>query len=208
MSEGRYRLDWLLRDSLERVCSGRWEFTARHPLGPDTAVSSPQPRTLSLFLHLAPTHPGAATLAPAEIELLLAMLQAIVRDPSIEPSNLTAFQLDPPRLVLRQAAADVPALRTALEHADFLRLDYQALFRPLPLLTTDSSDLTLFLGLKPGPVPALFLSYATRKITAEPNFLPWSRKQVKSMGGMVYDLSRPLDFASAWREIKARLAAQ
>ena len=195
VSEGRYRVDWLLRDRSERVCSQHWELTAERPGNVDLAApldeDAPVVRDASLatlhvrvVLHLAPQHPGAATLDPGEIDDLLGMLRAITREPRVGRWSLAAFQPAQQRIVFRQddtPRLDFAGLREALAGVDFLRVDYRQLLAkgdPLAGLLAE------------GPYDAVVVLGSTL---------------VYYPGGKAYNVSRPSDFAAAWRDMRRRL---
>jgi hypothetical protein len=182
VAPGRYRLDILLRDQADRVCSDHWEITARLPSNVDPAPlddDAPVPRSGSLhvqfLLYLLPPRPGAATLDASEIDDLLGMLRAFAREPRFDRFSVIAFQPAQGRTVFRQDAVprlDFAALRAALAQVDFVRIA----FRPAALSLTGDDDLTIRL---------------------EPQRL--------SAAGRSYTILTPNCFASAWHDLRRRL---
>ncbi len=125
VGEGDYRVDWLLRDSSERVCSAFWRISAR-PIkegqiaaglrpgavaaaGSDSygeqevARNDPAQRlSVTVLLNVAPEVAGGASISRAESEALLAILQGILREPRIREISITAFNLEQRQVIFEQ----------------------------------------------------------------------------------------------------------
>lgn len=123
---GDYRVDWLLRDSSERVCSAFWRISARIPIkegqiatglrpgavraaGSDSygeqevARSDPAQRlSLTVLLNVGPDVAGGASISRAESEALLSILQGILREPRIGEISITAFNLEQRQVIFEQ----------------------------------------------------------------------------------------------------------
>ena len=143
IGEGRYHLDFLLRDQSERVCSTTWTTEAALPpkdrpmsLFIDTnqiLQSAEQPfvndlvarqntlpdagLNVKLLVNFAPQNSLSSQLQRSDTEALVSILKAIERDPRVARIALVAFNIDESRIVYRQDTADnidFPALGKAL----------------------------------------------------------------------------------------------
>ena len=151
--EGRYRVDWLMRDRTERVCSTHWEFTAKKPerdrhldlvLPAHTVAPEPKdlfeeqppverdepPLHVKILLHFSPQRAGAVTVDPDEANALLSILRGIAREPRIGRFCLVAFNLQQQRILFRQdntPRIDFPNLGSSLESLNLAVVDYRKL---------------------------------------------------------------------------------
>ena len=143
IGEGRYHVDFLLRDQAERVCSTTWTTEAALPakdrpmsLFIDTnqiLQSAEQPfvndlvarpnalldagLNVKLLVNFAPQNALSSELQRSDTEALVSILKAIERDPRVARIALVAFNIDESRIVYRQDTADnidFPALGKAL----------------------------------------------------------------------------------------------
>jgi hypothetical protein len=142
LGEGKYHVDWLMRDRAERICSTAWDLEAALPardkpmplfIGPsqvaETAAepfvndtSRPDGRhaddlELKLLVNFAPQNSASAALQRIDTEALVSILKAIERDPRVGRISLIAFNMDETRVIYRQTTADqidFPALGRAL----------------------------------------------------------------------------------------------
>jgi hypothetical protein len=144
VGEGKYHVDWLMRDRAERVCSSSWDVEAElaakdkpialfigpnhvaetpaEPFVNEPIVRSPDSRVdnlnLKLLVNFAPQKASAAALQRIDTDPLVSILKAIERDPHIGRLSLIAFNMEEGRVLYRQEAAeqiDFPALGKALE---------------------------------------------------------------------------------------------
>ncbi len=143
LGEGRYKVEWLMRDRAERVCSSSWEIESA--LGvkdkqvalaigqgviqasereqfkdepPVQRVADEPPLNVKVLINFAPQNARSATLQPLDTSALTAILRNISRDPRIGRFTIVAFNLQEHRVVYRQDNAekiDFPALGQALE---------------------------------------------------------------------------------------------
>lgn len=154
LGEGKYRVDWLMRDRSERVCSAYWDLDAalasrdremglQIEAGRVQASSSEQfqeeppveraagdPLNVKMLVNFAPQNAHAATLQPIDTSALVSILRTISRDPRIGKFSLTAFNLQEQRVVFRQAGADridFPALGEALDTLNLGTVDLKRL---------------------------------------------------------------------------------
>jgi len=142
VGEGKYHVDWLMRDREERVCSSSWDIEATLPpkdremplfIDPNAVQESEQQpfvndvvaRTaagedalnLKLLVNFAPQNSTSAALQRSDTDALVSILKAIERDPHVRRVSLVAFNMEEGRVVYRQDSAetiDFPALGKAL----------------------------------------------------------------------------------------------
>jgi len=140
---GKYRVEWLMRDKLERVCSSAWDVDAAlspkdkpMPLFIDpgqVAESLPEPFVndsasppsreadgvnLKLLVNFAPQDSTSSTLQRSDTEALVSILKTIQRDTHVSRLSLVAFNIGENRVIYRQETADridFPALGKALQ---------------------------------------------------------------------------------------------
>jgi hypothetical protein len=155
VGEGKYHVDWLMRDRAERVCSSSWDFEALLPDKdkqitlalnpgemraldreqfkdePPIARSSEEPPlNVKVLVNFAPQNARAATLQPLDTNALVSILRNISRDPRIGRFTLVAFNLQEQRVLYRQDNADkidFPALGDALESLNLGTVDLKRL---------------------------------------------------------------------------------
>jgi hypothetical protein len=142
LGEGRYHVDWLLRDRSERACSFYWDTEAMLPPKdqqvdleiqpgivqpsdreifkdepPVERAEGKNPLNVKILVNFAPQQTGAATLQPLDINALVSILRNIAREPRIGKFSVVAFNLQDQRVLYRQEDApqiDFPALGEAL----------------------------------------------------------------------------------------------
>ena len=143
VGEGKYKVDWLMRDRAERVCASSWEIESALPakdkqLALDLnrgeirasereqfideppvqrASADEAPLNVKVLINFAPQNAKAATLQPIDTSALTAILRNISREPRIGKFTLVAFNLQEHRVVYRQDNADkidFPALGEAI----------------------------------------------------------------------------------------------
>jgi hypothetical protein len=144
IGEGKYHIDWLMRDRGERLCSSRWDVEAALPPKdkpmalfltanqiaesvPEPFVEEPTPRepagdgegiNIKLLVNFAPQDKLSAALQRTDTDALVSILRAIERDPHVSRISLVAFNMEESRVVYRQDAAEhinFPALGKALQ---------------------------------------------------------------------------------------------
>ncbi len=155
LGEGKYKVDWLMRDRRERVCSFHWDSEADLPdrdkdLGvtllpgqirsADEEVFKPEapvnkategrPLNIKVLTNFAPQNANASALQSVDLDALVSMLRNIERDPRIGRISLVAFSLHERRVLYRQddaADIDFPALGKALESLSLGTIDVERL---------------------------------------------------------------------------------
>jgi hypothetical protein len=135
LGEGKYHVDFLIRDRSERVCSFYWDSEASLPgkekqlslvMQPDTAASADLepfkeeppvdravetkqgdgPLNVKVLVNFAPQNWRAATLQPLDMNALVAILRNIAREPRIGRFSVVAFNMQEQRVVYRQESSE------------------------------------------------------------------------------------------------------
>jgi hypothetical protein len=132
LGEGKYHVDWLMRDRAERICSSSWDVEAAIPpkdkpmllfIGAGEiaqAIAEPfseeslirrQPAqdfniTVKLLVNFAPQDKDSPALQRIDTDALVSILKSIERDPHIGHVSLVAFNMQEQRIVYRQESAD------------------------------------------------------------------------------------------------------
>jgi hypothetical protein len=155
VGEGKYHVDWLMRDRTERVCSAFWDIDAVIPpkdkpvtldIQPDTILSADEepfkdeppvsrvaaapPLNVKVIVNFAPQDSAAAALHPLDMNALISILRGIAREPRIGTFSIVAFNLQERRVVYRQADSsriDFPALGEALHSLNLGTVDLKRL---------------------------------------------------------------------------------
>jgi len=155
VGEGKYHIDWLMRDRAERVCSFHWDAEA--PLPPrdkqmtldiaagavqqvDTETFKPDPPVdrdrgdsplnVKVVINFAPQDSAAASLQPMDTSALVSILRNIDREPRIVKFSVVAFNLQEQKVIYRQQEApqiDFPALGHALSALNLGTIDLKRL---------------------------------------------------------------------------------
>jgi hypothetical protein len=143
VGEGRYHVDWLIRDQSERICASTWtteaalspkdkpislfidpnqvlQSTSQPFVNDAVARASHAPSdglNVKLLVNFAPQNADSLALQRSDTEALVSILKAIERDPHVAHIALVAFNIQEGRIVYRQDASDnidFPALGRAL----------------------------------------------------------------------------------------------
>lgn len=155
VGEGKYHIDWLMRDRTERVCSFYWDLDASLPakdrdvslvLPPGHAEASELeqfkeeppveraqgelPLDVKVLVNFAPQNSRSAVLQPLDTNALVSILRSIFREPRITKFSVVAFNLQEQRVLYRQDNADridFPALGQGLQSLNLGTVDLQRL---------------------------------------------------------------------------------
>jgi len=156
LGEGKYHVDWLMRDRAERVCSFNWESDAilpardkqialdippnsvqqadTEPFKKEPAIASreaaPDPLNVKVMINFAPQDSLSASLQPVDTRALLSILRNMARDPRITRFSVVAFNMQEQRVLYRQELAsqiDFPALGEALQSLNLGTVDLKRL---------------------------------------------------------------------------------
>ena len=130
LGPGRYRVDWIMRDARDRICSAHWNLDAKAgsgkqdlPLtlgrnqiadlerhasgnGPLVRRELAQPLQVKILLNLSPAKPQDSMVRPEDAAVLFSILRSITRQPGIVLSTVVAFNLRDQKVVYRQENDD------------------------------------------------------------------------------------------------------
>ena len=143
LGEGKYHVDWMMRDRTESVCSFYWDMEAElaskdrdmkleTPAGkveaahfeqfddeaPVARMLTPAPITVKILVNFAPQNASSATLRPQDTAALVSILRRISREPQFGKFSVVAFNIQEQRVLYRQESEDkidFPALGEALQ---------------------------------------------------------------------------------------------
>ena len=174
LGPGRYKIDWLMRDRAERVCSSHWEMDARldasnldlpltmpsnsaaqrpqEPFGeqpPVERVSPGQSLHVKVLVNFSPTGQRESTLKPWDIDAIVSILRSIAREPQIGRFTVVAFNMQEERVIYREdnvERIDFPSLGEAVGAIKLGVVDYRRLQDPLSSTRFLTSLLTEQLG--------------------------------------------------------------
>jgi hypothetical protein len=155
IGEGKYQVDWLMRDRSERVCSYYWDLEAALAekekdialvISPGAAqatepepfqeeppverIAGEPPLNVKVLINFAPQNAQSAVLQPLDTSALVSILRTISREPRIGKFSIIAFNLHEQRVVFRQENADridFPALGEALRSLSLGTVDLKRL---------------------------------------------------------------------------------
>ncbi len=135
LGEGKYHVDWLMRDRDERVCSDSWDIDASlsvkdkpiplflsrnrveqaqaEPFFNEPTLEIPKEKNektdslnVKLLVNFAPQNSVSAALQRSDTDALVSILKAIERDPRVAHVSLVAFNINEGRVVYRQDSGD------------------------------------------------------------------------------------------------------
>lgn len=141
--EGKYRVEWLMRDRSERVCAHFWDAEAELP-AKDKALALNLARgavaamekeefadepavdrevsggaiSIKVLVNFAPQNATASSLQPADTSALVSILRTIQREPKFTRFSIVAFNLQEQRILYRQEQSDhidFPAIGEAIK---------------------------------------------------------------------------------------------
>lgn len=143
LGAGRYRVDWLMRDRGEKVCSAHWEIECSVPGIVEQQAGTRQPFTVGpnevelfleeppvqrenkdkllhvkLLVNFTPTDSGEVNLRPYDLQNIISIVRAISREPRIGSFSLVGFNMQEERVIFEQENVrriDFPALGDAVE---------------------------------------------------------------------------------------------
>jgi hypothetical protein len=155
VGEGKYHVDWLMRDRSEHVCSSNWDVEASLPPKdkemvldiapraiqpvdkepfkeepPVERVQEQAPLNVKVMVNFAPQNSLSAALQPLDTNALVAILRSIAREPRIGKFSIVAFNMQEQRVIYRQEATsqiDFPALGDALHSLNLGTIDLKRL---------------------------------------------------------------------------------
>jgi hypothetical protein len=155
VGEGKYKVDWLMRDRAERVCSFNWDVEAtlppkdkqivmeitpnavqpidHEPFKQEAPVGREQrdgPLNVKVMINFAPQDSQSVTLQPLDTNALISILRNIARDPRIAKFSIVAYNMQEQRVIYRQDAAaqiDFPAIGDSLKSLNLGTVDLKHL---------------------------------------------------------------------------------
>jgi hypothetical protein len=141
--EGKYHVDWLMRDRAERMCSFHWDSEASLPakdkqmaldiaagvvqavdpevFKPEPPIQrepKPAPLNVKVMVNFAPQDANSSALQPLDTRALLSMLRSISREPHISKFSVVAYNMQQQKVIYRQdevSQIDFPALGRAVK---------------------------------------------------------------------------------------------
>jgi hypothetical protein len=167
VGEGKYHVDWLMRDRAERICAFFWdtkaELSARDreiqmeiPAGrierssvDQFAEEPPVQRNadgllnVKVLVNFAPQNKDSSAMRPIDTLALVTMLRRISREPQFGRFSVVAFNIQEQRVVYRQRGAeriDFPAMGAAIR-------DIQPGLVDLKLLANKRGDVEFLVNL-------------------------------------------------------------
>jgi hypothetical protein len=157
LGEGKYLVDWLVRDRAGRFCSAYWEVSQSlppkdkgmfidippgvvRPSEDDPFDDEPPVQTgrqhgpvrAKILVNFAPQNGNRTALQPDDINGLLSILHGIAREPRIGTFSLVAFNAEQQQVIFRQENADrikFRALGQALKSLNLGTIDVKRLSR-------------------------------------------------------------------------------
>jgi hypothetical protein len=155
LGEGKYRVDWLMRDRAERVCSNYWDVEATlngkesqmamvipaksvraadqesfKDEPPIERAAAEEAVNVKVLLNYAPQNPRNTVMRPVDTTALISILRSILREPKIGKFSLVAFSMANQQVLYRQENVDhldLPALGEALSKVKFGTVDLSKL---------------------------------------------------------------------------------
>jgi len=155
VGEGKYTVDWLMRDRTERVCSSYWDVEATLPARdrdielviqpgvvsasefqpfkeepPVARAQDTPPLNVKVLINFAPQRAYSAVLQPVDTSALVSILRGLSREPHIGKFSVVAFNLQEQRVIYRQDSADridFPALGEAVDSLNLGTVDLKQL---------------------------------------------------------------------------------
>lgn len=224
LGEGKYKIDWLMRDRTERVCSSYWDVEAdlnerdsemALTIGAGSVRQSDteffrqeppieragDPTTVKILLNYAPQNPRSSAMRPMDTSALMSILRNISRDPRVTRFSLTAFCMQEQKVFYRQENAekiDFPALGAALEKVQLGRVDVAALSDKRSDVKFLTSLIRTELGSSDRPDAFIF---AGPKIMLEHNIESEALKEIGSLDAPVFYMNYNLfPQVTPWRD--------
>jgi hypothetical protein len=155
LGEGKYHVDWLMRDAAERICSDHWDVEAKLADRDKDVVLELEPGEIAassletfqeeapieraqeqpglnvkVLVNFAPPRANSAVLQPLDRNALLSILRSITREPRVGKFSIVAFNLQEQRIIFRQedtSRIDYSGLKDALESLNLGTVDVKRL---------------------------------------------------------------------------------
>ncbi|HYW41302.1 MAG TPA: acetyltransferase [Bryobacteraceae bacterium] len=226
VGEGKYHVDWLMRDRAERVCSFSWDVDAALPprdrqMALDIAPSIIQPADSEPFkqeapvereqhdtahvkvvVNFAPQDSSSATLQPLDTNALISILRNIAREPRIGRFSIVAFNMQEQRVLYRQENAsqiDFPALGKALSSLNLGTVDLKRLSQKHG--DTEFLSNLITKELREDKQPADAVIFAGPKVMLDDGLPPDTLKQLADVKTPVFYMNYTLNpQTNPWRD--------
>lgn len=141
LGEGKYHVDWMMRDRSESVCSFYWDMEAElapkdrdiqlettagsvEPAHEEQFTEEPpvsrlasSPLKIKVLVNFAPQNFSASTMRPQDTMALVSIMRRIARQPEFGKFSVVAFNIQEQKVLYRQDSEDsidFPALGEAL----------------------------------------------------------------------------------------------
>jgi hypothetical protein len=226
VGEGKYHVDWLMRDRSERVCSFFWDVDAALPsrdsqllleIEPGTIQATDKepfreeppvartdrdgPLNVKVMVNFAPQNSRSATLQPLDVNALVSILRSIAREPRIGKFSVVAFNMQEQRVIYRQensARIDFPALGDALNSLNLGTVDLKRLSQKNGETDFLANLITDEMKSKDQPDAVIF---ASPKVMLDANIPQDSLKQLGEVDYPVFYMNYNLNpQANPWRD--------
>lgn len=228
VGEGKYHVDWLMRDRGERICSFNWDTEASLPAKdkqifldiPASAVqpadtepfkqepaipareAQADPLNIKVMVNFAPQDSLSASLQPIDVHALISILRNMAREPRITRLSVVAFNMQEQRVIYRQESAaqiDFPALGEAIRSLNLGTVDLKRLAQK----HGDAEFLANFITreIKDGKEQPDAVIFAGPKVTVEGGLPQESFKEVGDLKFPVFYMNYNLNpQANPWRD--------
>ena len=225
VGEGKYHVDWLMRDRSERICAFYWDIEAALPskdkqmaldITPATirpadtepfkqeapvARQQQEPLNVKVVINFAPQDSDSATLQPLDTNALISILRNIAREPRIGKFSIIAYNMQQQKVLYRQEDAsqiDFPALGKALGALNLGTVDLKKLSQKHGDSEFLSSLITKELKDDKPPDAVIF---AGPKVTVEEGLTPDAMKQLADVKLPVFYMNYNLNpQTNPWRD--------
>ncbi len=154
VGEGKYHVDWLMRDRQNHVCAFFWDKTAELPardkdieltiaantveatqseqFSEDPPVQRDSGRLLNVkvMVNFAPQNQNSSAMRPIDTLALVTMMRRITREPRFGKFSVVAFNIQEQRVLYRQSSGDridFPALGNSIKSIEPGVLDLKLL---------------------------------------------------------------------------------
>jgi hypothetical protein len=226
LGEGKYHVDWLMRDRAERVCSFHWDSEASlatkdKQMALDIAADRVQPYdtqpfkqeppverkadpplNVKVMVNFAPQDSQSATLQPLDINALISILRNIAREPRIGHFSIIAYNMQEQRVIYRQDDAsqiDFPSLGKALDSLNLGTVDLKRLSQKHGDTEFLSNLITQELGNSKDKADAVI--FAGPKVSLDDSIPPETLKQLGEVRFPVFYMNYNLNPQSnPWRD--------
>lgn len=208
IGEGKYTVEWLMRDRAERVCSHTWKVEAVLPPKdkkielnePADTVEPSHPEqfeeeppvargagesslNVKVLINFAPQRARSATLQPVDTSALVSILRTISRDPRIGKFSLVAFNMQDQKVLYKQQNADridFPKIGEALRELKLGTVD----LKKLAVKNSETEFLSELLQKElTGSEPTDALIFAGPKVLLDQNV---PQEALKTVGALDY----------------------